>query len=131
MVLESRYELVRFIGAGGMGEVYEARHREIGRRVAIKFLLPRYAERADLVARFENEASAAGTLEHENIVAVIDVGVAPDGARYLVMEFLQGEDGAVLLGRTGALSVARATSIVSQVCRGLSPRMRTASFTAI
>lgn len=119
-LLESRYELVRLIGAGGMGEVYEARHRELGRRVAVKFLLPKYAANPELVTRFENEARAAGLLDHENIVAVTDIGVAPDGARYLVMELLHGEDGSQLLARCGALAPERATVLVQQVCRGLS-----------
>ena len=91
-VLEGKYELVRLLGQGGMGEVYEGRHRVIGRRVAVKFLLGEYARHPEVVARFENEARAAGGTEHENIAGVFDVGSLPDGAKYLVMEFLDGED---------------------------------------
>src|SRR5215207_2529640 len=87
-LLESKYELIRVIGAGGMGEVYEARHRELSRRVAIKFLLPKYANEPEFAARLESEARVAAALEHENVATVFDVGKTDDGARYLVMEFL-------------------------------------------
>src|SRR5580698_2770573 len=66
-VLEGKYEVVRLLGHGGMGEVYEARHTKIGRRVAVKFLHVQYANRAEVARRFENEARAAGGIEHENI----------------------------------------------------------------
>jgi len=59
-----RYEIVRLLGRGGMGAVYEARHTKLARRCAIKFLLPRVAANPDVVRRFENEAKAAGGLEH-------------------------------------------------------------------
>jgi len=103
-----------------MGEVYEARHRELSRRVAIKFLLPKYASEPQFAARFENEARAAAALEHENVTAVFDVGKTEDGARYLVMEFLPGEDCATLLARHRALTQVHAVHLALQVCRGLS-----------
>jgi serine/threonine-protein kinase len=115
-----RYTIVRLLGKGGMGAVYEARHAKLGRRVAIKFLLPELTARAEILRRFENEAVAAGGLEHPNLVAVIDLGRAADGSPYLVMEFLQGEDCARLVRRVGALPVARAVKIVLQACRGVS-----------
>jgi eukaryotic-like serine/threonine-protein kinase len=114
-----RYEIVRLLGKGGMGAVYEARHLRLGRRVAIKFLLPELAAKADLLRRFENEAVAAGGLEHPNLVAVIDLGRSPEGSPYLVMEFLQGDDCARLLRRVGPLPVTRAVNIVLQACRGV------------
>jgi serine/threonine-protein kinase len=114
-----RYTIVRLLGKGGMGAVYEARHARLGRRVAIKFLLPELAARAEILRRFENEAVAAGGLEHPNLVAVIDLGRAADGSPYLVMEFLEGEDCARLVRRAGPLPVARAVSIVLQACRGV------------
>ncbi len=114
-----RYTIVRLLGKGGMGAVYEARHARLARRVAIKFLLPELASRAEVLRRFENEAVAAGGLEHPNLVAVIDLGRAADGSPYLVMEFLQGEDCARLMRRVGPLPVARAVNIVLQACRGV------------
>jgi serine/threonine-protein kinase len=114
-----RYTIVRLLGKGGMGAVYEARHARLGRRVAIKFLLPELAARPEILRRFENEAVAAGGLEHPNLVAVIDLGRAPDGSPYLVMEFLEGEDCARLVRRAGPLPTARAVNIVLQACRGV------------
>ncbi|MEY4509487.1 MAG: hypothetical protein RLZZ450_1609 [Pseudomonadota bacterium] len=117
-VLDGKYELVRLLGRGGMGEVYEARHREIGRRVALKFLLPDAARDERLVARFRVEARAAGSLAHENISAVYDVGCSA-GVHYLVMDYLDGSDCARELASARVFSVARAAEVGLQVCRGL------------
>ena len=114
-----KYRLVRLLGSGGMGEVYEAQHSIVGRRFAIKFLHPDLAGNTEIVARFQREAQAAGSLENENIAAVVDAGSADDGAPYLVMEYLEGEDLAQLLVRTGPLPVPRAAYIMIQACRGL------------
>jgi serine/threonine-protein kinase len=102
-----------------MGEVYEGRHREIGRRVAVKFLHTKYAQDPDLARRFVNEAKAAGDIDHENIVVVNDVGALPDGTRYVVMELLEGEDVDTLVRRKGPLSISRSAFIVIQACRAL------------
>ena len=114
-----KYTVVRILGRGGMGAVYEARHWKLARRVAIKFLLPDFAANREVLRRFENEAKAAGGLEHPNLAAVTDFGRADDGSPYLVMEFLEGEDCAKLLSRQGSLSASRAANIVVQACRGL------------
>jgi serine/threonine-protein kinase len=113
------YAIARLVGKGGMGAVYEARHTRLARRFAIKFLLPELAARPEILRRFENEAVAAGSLEHPNLVAVTDLGRATDGAPYLVMEYLQGEDAARLLQRAGPLPAPRAADIVLQACRGI------------
>ena len=118
-VIGGKYRLLRVLGQGGMGTVYEARHEVIGQRFAIKFMHPELAERPEVLARFKREAQAAGALENENIAAVTDFGVAEDGAPYIVMEFLQGEDVAGLLTRLGALPVPRAVYAIIQACRGL------------
>src|SRR5262245_16040419 len=112
-----RYTLVRILGQGGMGAVYEARHATLSRRFAVKFLLPALAANREILRRFENEAKAAGGLEHPNLAAVTDFGRAADGSPYIVMEFLQGEDCAKLLKRLGPLPVPRAVNIVAQACR--------------
>jgi serine/threonine protein kinase len=114
-----KYTIVKMLGRGGMGAVYEARHAMLARRFAIKFLLPEFAKNREILRRFENEARAAGGLEHPNVAAVTDFGRADDGSPYLVMEFLEGEDGAKLLRRQGPLSVSRAANLVMQACRGL------------
>jgi tRNA A-37 threonylcarbamoyl transferase component Bud32 len=115
-----KYRLVRLVGSGGMGEVYEAHHAAIGRRFAIKFLHPLLAGNGEAVVRFQREAQAAGGLENENIAAVVDMGTAEDRTPFLVMEYLDGEDLGRLLVRSGPLSAPRATYITIQVCRGLS-----------
>src|SRR5262245_8162397 len=107
-VLSEKYRLLRLLGQGGMGTVYEARHELIGRRFAIKFLHKDLALHPQMFARFQREARAAGALESENVAAVTDFGTTTDGAPYLVMEYLDGEDLAKLLARTGPLPVPRA-----------------------
>jgi len=121
-----KYTIVRMLGRGGMGAVYEARHARLARRFAIKFLLPQFAANREILRRFENEAKAAGGLEHPNLAAVTDFGRADDGSPYLVMEFLEGEDCAKLLRRQGRLSVFQAANIVAQACRGLAIAHRAA-----
>lgn len=121
-----KYTIVRMLGRGGMGAVYEARHARLARRVAIKFLLPEFAVNREILRRFENEAKAAGGLEHPNLAAVTDFGYADDGAPYLVLDYLEGQDCAKLLRREGCLSVSRAANIVVQACRGLAIAHKTA-----
>jgi serine/threonine-protein kinase len=84
------YQIERLLGEGGMGAVYEAVHRMTGRRVALKMLRADLAERADLQARFFNEARTISFLDHPGIVRVFDVARADDGAAYMVMELCRG-----------------------------------------
>ena len=86
-----RYEIHSMLGAGGMGEVYRARDEKLNRNVAIKVLPAAFSQDADRLRRFEQEAQAAGTLNHPNILAVYDVGTH-DGYPYIVSELLEGED---------------------------------------
>ena len=95
------YQIVRLIGRGGMGAVYEAHNPTIKRRVAIKQLLPEFTKRDDVVRRFHNEAVAVNAINHPGVVQVSEVGKAPDGSLYLVMEFLEGETLADRLLRSG------------------------------
>jgi serine/threonine-protein kinase len=118
-VIDGKYTIVGLLGRGGMGAVYEARHARLARRFAIKFLLPEFAADPEVLRRFENEARAAGGLEHPNLAAVTDFGQAADGAPYLVMEFLQGQDCSKLLRASGPLPIGRAANLVAQACRGL------------
>ena len=84
------YEIVRPIGVGGMGKVYEAIERNIGRRAAIKVLLPEAAERPDFVARLKAEARAANAARHRGIVDIFGFAELPDGRHAIVMEYLEG-----------------------------------------
>src|SRR6058998_1989706 len=85
------YEIITSLGAGGMGEVYRARDTRLGRDVAIKVLPSSYADNKERLQRFEQEACAAGALNHPNILIVHDIGTH-DGAPYIVSELLAGEE---------------------------------------
>ena len=85
------FRIVRLLGEGGMGQVYEAFNDEIHRRAAIKVLRPEYARDVDMAGRFANEARAVNIVGHPGIVSVFDAGSLPTGAAYIVMEFLDGE----------------------------------------
>jgi serine/threonine-protein kinase len=118
-LIAGKYRLVRCIGEGGMGEVYEAQHVTVGRRFALKFLQRHLAQYDDALERFRREARAAGALENEHFAGVLDFDTASDGTPFLVMEYLVGESVAELLRREGPLPVTRAVGIALQVCRGL------------
>jgi eukaryotic-like serine/threonine-protein kinase len=111
------YEIVASLGAGGMGEVYRARDPRLGRDVAIKVLPTYFCRDQDRLRRFEQEARAAGALNHPNILAVYDVGTH-DGAPYLVTELLEGS---TLRDRMagGAMPLRKATEYATQVAHGL------------
>ncbi len=111
------YEIVGQIGAGGMGEVYRARDPRLGREVAIKVLPASFSEDADRLRRFEQEAKAAGILNHPNLTAVHDIGTH-EGAPYVVQELLEGETlRAALAG--GRLSPRKAIDYALQIVHGL------------
>src|ERR1700693_3627070 len=111
------YEIVSPLGAGGMGEVYRARDPRLGREVAIKVLPDSFSRDADRLRRFEQEARAAGVLNHPNITAVYDIGTH-EGTTYVVSELLEGE---TLRGRLsgGALPPRKATDYALQMAHGL------------
>lgn len=107
------YKVVRCIGAGGMGAVFEAIHEAIERRVAIKILLPECARNPELTARFFNEARAVNRINHPSIIQIHDFGNDSAGAAFIVMELLDGESLAKRLHRLGGrveLSFALQTS---------------------
>ena len=117
--LAERYEIVRRIGEGGMGAVYEARHSIIGKRVAIKVLLEKFLENEELIARLLQEARLASSIGHQNIVDVTDFGTTRDGRAFVVMEFLEGEPLSELIMRDAPLPVERSLAIVKQVASAL------------
>jgi eukaryotic-like serine/threonine-protein kinase len=119
VVLAGRYEVLRRIGEGGMGAVYEARHTLIGKRVAVKVLLEKFHAQSDLVARLLQEARLASSIGHENIVDVTDFGTTDDGRSFVVMEFLDGESLAGLAMREAPLPIERSLRIARQVASAL------------
>src|SRR5499433_1914655 len=112
------YEVLGQIGAGGMGEVYRASDPRLGREVAIKVLPASFSQDADRLRRFEQEARAAGVLNHPNITAVYDIG-AHEGAPYVVQELLEGETLRSCLAGS-RLSPKRALDYALQIAHGLS-----------
>jgi serine/threonine-protein kinase len=114
-----RYQIERLMGRGGMGAVYEATHRDLKKRVAIKTLLPAVAALPGARTRFLREGEAASRINHPNVVDVTDVA-AEGNIVYLVMEFLEGEDLASLLQREGALPISEAVDLLLPVCAAIS-----------
>ncbi|MEO0326136.1 MAG: serine/threonine-protein kinase [Myxococcota bacterium] len=119
MVLQDRYRIVRQLGEGGMGAVYEGEHLLIKRRVAIKALHAQFATNPAIVKRFHNEALAATAIGHENIIEVTDMGRFDDGSVFMVLEYLDGRDWADDLEATGPQPVGRVVRILLQVCDAL------------
>jgi serine/threonine-protein kinase len=119
-LLGETYQIIRVVGEGGMGRVYEARHLRLkGRRFAVKVLHSDLAKNNEIVARFMREAESASSLSHPNIVDVFDVHHLPDGTPYLVGEFLDGEDLADFVARRGPLEPRMVAAVGRQVCRAL------------
>src|SRR5690606_11027260 len=114
-----KYRILRRIGKGGMGVVYEARHATIGRRLAIKFLRTDVAADSGRLARFEREARACGALHHENSAPGLDFSKDEHGRPYLVMEFLEGHSLREVLDLSGPVAPERACDWICQAARGL------------
>jgi tRNA A-37 threonylcarbamoyl transferase component Bud32 len=117
--IDGRYRVLDLIADGGMGTVFLAEHVLIKRRVAVKVLHRELAHDVLMVQRFLNEASAAGTLGHPNIVESTDMGFTPDGVPFIVFEYL---DGALLtreVYRVGGMPVRRALRIATQIASAL------------
>lgn len=117
--LDGRYRILRRIGEGGMGIVYEAVHAVIEKRVALKILRNDFSSRPDVVQRFRQEAKSASRIGSEHIVDISDFGETPDGSSYFVMELLDGSDLATVLQRETTLPLSRAADILLQCCKAL------------
>jgi tRNA A-37 threonylcarbamoyl transferase component Bud32 len=118
-VLSDKYRIIRVIGKGGMGIVYEAEHMVLGKRVAIKLMLEKYFEDGEAKARFKREAQAASRIGNPHIIDVIDIGELPDGRLYVVMELLNGKPLADVVEHHGPMPPYRAMSIMKQVLRAV------------
>ncbi|MEM9455216.1 MAG: protein kinase [Myxococcota bacterium] len=116
-VVDERYRVSGRLGQGGMGTVYEAEQVKLQRAVALKVLRPEFAEKDKAVKRFEREARAASSIEHRNVVSILDFGHLPTGELYYTMEMLHGRDLSQLLREGGALPWSRAGWIILQVVR--------------
>lgn len=118
-VINGKYRLVRPLGDGGMGSVYEAQHAMLGTRVAVKLLHPELGRRTGLVERFLQEARVAAQIRSPHVVQVTDVDRTPDGHAYIVMELLEGESLSSILDRQRRLAVATACEYAGQILRAL------------
>src|SRR5580693_5839656 len=118
-IIDGKYRIVRLLGTGGMGAVYEGENARIRRRVAIKMLHGDVSSQAEVVTRFEREAQAAGRIGSEHICEVIDLGVLADGTRYMVMEYLEGETLSARIKRAGRLTPMQAIPLLVQVLNAL------------
>jgi serine/threonine-protein kinase len=115
-VLAGKYRVEGVLASGGMGVVVVATHLQLGQRCAMKFLLPEALQQRAALERFAREARAAAMLKSDNVVRVIDVATLENGAPYMVMELLEGEDLGALIARRGPLPPAEAVEYVIQAC---------------
>jgi serine/threonine-protein kinase len=118
-LVAGKYRVLRLIGSGGMGTVWEGVHEALGTRVAVKFIKPSHASAADARKRFEIEARAAAKLQSKNAVQVYDYGVNDSGLPYIVMEFLSGESLSDMLIRRGPLPPAEVAVVIGQAAKAL------------
>ncbi|HYF26344.1 MAG TPA: Stk1 family PASTA domain-containing Ser/Thr kinase [Baekduia sp.] len=115
-VIDGRYRILSRVGSGGMADVWCAEDLQLGRRVALKLLHRRFAQDAEFVERFRREASAAGGLQHPNVVQVYDRGET-EGTSYIAMEYLDGRSLKRIVEEDAPLEAGRAIDLVSQVLR--------------
>ena len=118
--LSGKFLINRKVGQGGMGAVYEATHTQLGKRVAVKVLLEKYAQREAIVKRLRQEAQLASSVGNEHIIDITDIGTTEDGRTYVVMEFLEGESLAECLARETRLPEQRILKLISQAASALS-----------
>ena len=118
-IIDAKYRVVRCIGEGGMGTVYEGENSRIGRRVAIKVLHAQVAAMPDFVERFEREARAAARIGSPHVCDVLDLGDLPNGDRYIVMEYLDGISFEDRLVERGKLTTAQLAPIAYELLEGL------------
>jgi serine/threonine-protein kinase len=118
--LSGTYFVRRTLGEGAMGQVYEARHTRIpAKRFAIKMLHPEYRAEPQILARFAREAEAAATLNHPNVVVVVDVDRTPDGRPFLVSEYLEGKELGDHLTAVGKMPISAAVRVTLQIAGAL------------
>ena len=117
-MLGGRYQLLRVLGQGGMGAVYQARDQELGRIIALKVIRPELAGNPSILQRFKQELILSRNVTHKNVVRIYDMGEA-DGTKFITMEYVEGEDLRSMLARDGKIAPQQAVEIVQQICRAL------------
>jgi len=119
-VVDSKYRILRRLGGGGMGCVYLAEHMLLQKKVAVKVLLPEWSKKPVIVERFLREARASSRVRHDNVIAVQDHGITPEGLAFMVMEYLEGQELRHLLQQEGVLPWPRVRRILRQIASALS-----------
>jgi serine/threonine-protein kinase len=115
-ILAGKYRVERVLGVGGMGVVVAAHHIQLDEKVALKFLLPDALCNTEAVSRFAREARAAVKIKSEHVARISDVGTLPNGAPYMVMEYLDGGDLSAWLQQRGPMPLEQAVEFVLQAC---------------
>ena len=118
-ILDGRYEILARLGAGGMGEVYKAKHTFLGATRVIKVVHPQIARSADARDRFLREAQIATKIQHPNVATLHDFAALPDGSHYMVWEFIDGENLAQRLRARGTFPARQAARIAIEALHGL------------
>ncbi|HYP87708.1 MAG TPA: serine/threonine-protein kinase, partial [Polyangiaceae bacterium] len=118
-LIDERYQVIKRLGGGGMGDVYEVEHVRLKRLFALKLLRAELAGERELGLRFEREARDIAALHSDHVVSIVDSGTLSDGRPYFVMERLIGQDLKQLLAGTTELPVARAVNLGIDICLGL------------
>src|SRR5262245_53276074 len=117
-LLGARYEILSLLGKGGMGSVYKALDREVGRTVALKLIRPELASNPDMLARFKQELLTSTQVTHRNVIRIYDIAEA-DGVKFITMEFVEGDQLRQILLDNGKLPPEKAVEIIRQVCIAL------------
>jgi len=117
-LLGGRYEILELLGQGGMGAVYKARDREVGREVALKLIRPELVGDPDVLQRFKQELILARQVTHKNVIRIFDLGEA-EGAKFISMEYIDGRDLKSIRAERGKFPPEEAAEIIEQVCRAL------------
>jgi tetratricopeptide (TPR) repeat protein/predicted Ser/Thr protein kinase len=117
-ILGGRYEIVRMLGQGGMGAVYQAYDRELERQVGLKVIRSDMAANPEILKRFKQELILARQVTHKNVIRIFDLGQV-EGFKFITMEYIDGENLQSLLRRKKKLEPAEAANIIAQVCRAL------------
>jgi len=116
--LANRYEIIEELGKGGMGRVYRVEDTKLKQEIALKLIKPEIAKDKKTIERFRNELKLARNIRHKNVCGMFDLGEA-EGAHFITMEYVRGEDLKSLVRRIGQLPIGKSISISKQICDGL------------
>jgi serine/threonine protein kinase/Flp pilus assembly protein TadD len=117
-LLGARYQVLRILGQGGMGAVYQARDQELDRTIALKVIRPELASNPSILARFKQELILSRNVTHKNVIRIFDLGEA-EGTKFITMEYVEGENLRGILRRKGKFHSKEAVTVIQQICRAL------------